>query len=90
MTCKDCLYYKVCSDFRGNICETDLNRFMEYRGTPDGLCEHFKNKADFVEVVRCKDCKKARRIDNVGNHRCFVHQNTVKGMHFCSHGEKRE
>lgn len=48
----DCLYYKVCSDFRGNICERDLCRFMEYRMTSDGLCELFKNKADVVEVKR--------------------------------------
>lgn len=48
----DCLYYKVCSDFRGNICERDLYRFMEYRMTSDGLCEHFKNKADVVEVEK--------------------------------------
>ncbi len=51
MTCKDdCLYYTVCSDFRGNICENDLNRFMEYRMNSDGLCDNFKNKAGFEEV----------------------------------------
>ena len=48
----DCLYYKVCSDFRGNICERDLYRFLGYRITSDELCEHFKNKADVVEVKR--------------------------------------
>ena len=51
MTCKDdCLYYKVCADFRRNICETDRKRFEEYKMNSDGLCGHFKNKADFVEV----------------------------------------
>ena len=56
MTCKDCLYYEVCINFRNNICITDQERFEEYVINSDGLCDRFKNKADFVEVVRCKDC----------------------------------
>ena len=41
MTCKDCISYEVCEN--GKLFETP--------------CIHHKNKADFVEVVRCKDCK---------------------------------
>lgn len=40
MTCKDCIHEKVC------VCPT----------TEETSCDHFKNKADFVEVVKCKDC----------------------------------
>ena len=96
MTCKDdCLYYKVCSDFIGNICDTDLNRFMEYRGTSDGLCGWFKNKADFVEVVRCGKCKHWERFSknpSLGN--CSNEENGLfeftNPEDFCSYGEKRE
>ena len=46
MTCKDCLYYEMCY-------------MVEHYGwsEEDGTCVNFKNKADFVEVVRCKNCK---------------------------------
>ena len=44
MTCKDCLYYEVCP------------LGLAIKGST-GTCLKFKNKADFVEVVRCKDCK---------------------------------
>lgn len=62
----DCLYYEVCSDFRGNICDKDLSRFIEYRMTSDGLCEHFKNKADVVEVKTVKAWLYKMAINNVG------------------------
>lgn len=48
--CKECLYYEVCADFRRNICETDQKRFEEYKINSNGICDNFKNKADFVEV----------------------------------------
>lgn len=49
-TCKDCLSYEVCKQFNVYIPENlmDIEKH----------CEGFKNKATFVEVVRCKDCKK--------------------------------
>ena len=53
MTCKDCIYYEVCADFRRNICETDQKRFEEYRLNSDGLCCNFKDKSRFVELP-CK------------------------------------
>lgn len=49
-TCKDCLHYQVCADFRRNICEHDRQRFEEYKINPDGLCGNFKNKADVIEL----------------------------------------
>lgn len=48
--CKECLYYEVCADFRRNICETYKKRFEEYKINSNGICDNFKNKADFVEV----------------------------------------
>ena len=40
MTCKDCIYEKMCE-----------SRYEREH------CLSFKDKANFVEVVRCKDCK---------------------------------
>lgn len=45
--------------------------------------------ADVAEVVRCKNCKKAKNIDMFGNYRCFVFQNTFTGIHYCSYGERK-
>ena len=42
-SCLDCIHYTIC------IAKNPLVK-IEY-------CYQFKNKADFVEVVRCKDCK---------------------------------
>ena len=44
MTCKDCIHEKVCIDKHYYDEDSILS------------CDDFKNKADFVEVVRCKDC----------------------------------
>ena len=47
--CKDCIHYDACKDaYDGKWDDFDIY---------DLYCEHFKNKADFVEVVRCKDCR---------------------------------
>lgn len=53
MTCKDCIYYEVCADFRRNICDTDRKRFEEYRMNSDGLCDNFKDKNGVI-VPPCK------------------------------------
>lgn len=70
MTCKDCLYYEVCP------------LGLAIKGKT-GTCLKFKNKADFVEVVRCKDCK-------------FRYTSTCSARHeradmdYCSSGIPRE
>ena len=47
MTCKnDCLHY--------NICQYHIDEETPFAVTE---CNNFKNKADFVEVVRCEKCK---------------------------------
>ena len=47
MTCKDCIKSDVCEIYV-------LLHNIEDR---ENKCLHFKNKADFVEVVRCDKCK---------------------------------
>ena len=47
--CGDCIHFEVCSVWN--------KKFIALRIKRQSVCEHFKNKADFVEVVRCKDCR---------------------------------
>ena len=57
MTCKDCIHHDLCFD-NGTlfIRFTAIGRKAENVETNCPF-KNFKNKADFVEVVRCKDCK---------------------------------
>ena len=82
MTCKDCVHEKVCIDKHYYDEDSILS------------CNDFKNKADFVEVVRCKDCK-YRKKDKlfVSGHYCYLRP--VNGGRFCedddfcSYGERK-
>lgn len=47
-SCKDCIQYDVC-ECADNLEYADVERLKKD-------CPRFKNKADFVEVVRCIDC----------------------------------
>jgi hypothetical protein len=55
-------------------------------------CEHFENKADFVEVVRCKDCNHwnngyCEGIPFCGDYASYIE---TKETDFCSYGERKE
>lgn len=67
-------------------------------------CEHFKNKADFVEVVRCKDCKRfmeysdahKRAVERADGdcflrltHSCDEQFIACRYNDFCSYGERK-
>lgn len=47
MTCNDCIKNDVC----------ELYCHLHYEEDVEKRCKHIKNKADFVEVVRCRDCR---------------------------------
>ena len=86
MTYKDCVFEEMCP-FLDKTC---VER-----------CVHFKNKADFVEVVRCKDCKHRGDYgcpmyhetevewDDDGYTECetIIHDNTTDDS-FCSYVER--
>ena len=59
--CEDCICYEI-------LCQHTLQ--------DDELkpCKSFKNKADFVEVVRCKDCKHSINLDK----NCALNRNAYK------------
>ena len=57
-------------------------------------CAAFKNKADFVEVVRCERCKYCKAIINRDGNGCVYCDRTfakfdVDPTDFCSYGERK-
>ena len=90
MTCKDCIHYEVCPKpyYGEKIACNDV----------EDRCENFKNKADFVEVVRCGKCKHgevschAKTKDGEETIACYC---TIKNMatdvdYYCPSGERRD
>ena len=87
MTCKDCVHYQVCEDVRyGDIADCPINRCGGF----------FKNKADFVEVVRCEECKyrKTHTCAITGTKTLFcdygVKPVVVEPTHYCGYGERSD
>ena len=78
-TCKDCLHYDVCQYHIAE--ETDM--------TINECSYGFKNKADFVEVVRCKDCKYKKIMSDGKTLACIRQSAYKKPTDFCSYGERR-
>lgn len=80
MTCKDCIHYDVCV-----IVENSANKDKEDYYTEFG-CDDFKNKADYVEVVRCKDCI----YHNVAPCPMRLSLNWTDDYDFCNFGNRGE
>ena len=85
--CGDCLHFQTCSHY-----VTAEETFPEVGG-----CSAFKNKGDFVEVVRCKDCKHYDNSEGI----CWCKLNSKffpGGLDwhgfpedgFCSYGERKD
>lgn len=77
MTCNDCIHFIVCEKACHLFDEQDVEK----------RCKHIKNKADFVEVVRCKDCDIP--------HNKWTGCPKLNGLipppdFFCGHGERRK
>ena len=47
-TCKDCIHYEICEIMSDQYGISKV---------PSCQCGFYKNTADVVEVVRCKDCR---------------------------------
>ena len=74
MTCKDCFHCDVC------LCNDNYDHYAS------SLCDHFKNKADVVKVVRCKECVYA---NDKGDTCYFGEGRFVTPEHYCSNGERK-
>lgn len=53
-------------------------------------CYSFKDKANFVEVVRCKDCKHLNPMGSGGYRKCLRDNLWKDTDDFCSRGERKE
>ena len=84
-TCKDCLHYEVCQYHITEETDMTVNE-----------CSHgFKNRAEYVEVVRCKECENCRvgknsrycteHSDGFGSHIVYVDEDD-----YCSYGIRKE
>ena len=79
--CKRCIHHDICGAYTGEETIT----FFPYNED----CEHFENKADVVEVVRCKDCLYYGGITYGNVCRRFSAlnvKNCTKPTDFCSFG----
>lgn len=88
--CKDCIHYEICDEY-----VAPNESFPEV----EGGCRCFKDKADVVEVVRCKDCRRwtpskryGRDLDDVKRYYgdCAVTHRSEREDHYCSYGKRRE
>ena len=77
--CKDCLHYEACLTF---------SKIINAARDVEKGCEHFKDRTDVVEVVRCKDCKHCSIDTKFGS--CWCYGYSVNLDHFCSYGERRD
>lgn len=95
-TCKDCLYHPHCYSRIAFMMDVDEVR-GELLTDLDKRCKGFKNKADVVPVVRCKDCMfwDTEKIGMVDECVCKLH--SIEGIYskyklpndFCSYGERK-
>ena len=69
--CSDCFNFGDCLQYEG----TKYYGLDAACDNVEELCENFKNKADFVEVVRCKDClQRLGKINSCGGVYCNLHK----------------
>lgn len=85
-SCKDCIHESVCY----SLIKMGLP-YMDEKYPAEKFCLDFKNKADVVEVVRCKDCKHSSFVKSCSKYECRKGCGTLKYCNdFCSYGERRE
>lgn len=92
MTCKDCIHYCWCKDtIADENWNEDAPKEIKEMFSPVG-CDHFKNQADFVEVVRCKDCKYYEIHKPSVTLNCERNGRVIPMMpnDFCSYGERKD
>lgn len=78
-TCKDCVHYTGCT--------SDWHKLINI----EHICNNFKTNADYVEVVRCKDCLYA--TERYGHLNCIngvsYRNSWNKPDDYCSYGERK-
>ena len=91
--CEKCIHYELCKS-RMECAPDDTFSFFPYNED----CPHFKNKADYVEVVRCGKCKHgevsimSKSKDGEEEIACYCNaKNKVTDLeYYCACGERRD
>ena len=78
--CERCIHGDICA-IQCGYDEGD-ERALTY-------CSEFKSKDDVVEVVRCKDCKHWKQV-NEERHACYYHGSEMDYDEYCSYGERKD
>ena len=83
VSCKDCIQYDVCD------C-ADGRKYADVESLKKD-CPSFKNKFDFVKVVRCKDCMHYMEMEGYDykskKARCCIWHNQLRReTDYCSDG----
>lgn len=92
MTCKDCIFEPQCI-LRISYSMGDDDITGKASTNMEELCRSFKNKAGFVEVVRCCECKNGVRY--VVNNDTFLYKCRKMGISgfaddfYCGYGERK-
>lgn len=89
--CENCIHYEMC-DWHEPMIPDNIITFFPHNED----CALFKNKADYVEVIRCKDCAKGR-VKFIKNEKYIVCQlyryddkrQYKDEMEFCSSGARK-
>lgn len=88
-TCNECIHFVDC-------CNDECTRYYSTIVACDKVekrCNFFKNKADVVEVVRCKDCKYYRQNEYSPDEdmmcMCWCDWLPTDPDDFCSYGERK-
>ena len=94
-TCKECLHYEVCGEYLPSDHDEDIWHYCR-EGRSDEIpdiderCSGFKDKTQFVKVVRCKYCLHKRKY-HIKPPLCYCCYHGVRRMEddFCSYGKRR-
>ena len=92
MKCRDCVHYELCVEQEAILGEKTID---EIKGV-EKLCEYFKPKSHFVEVVRCKDCARVDHCFPIASYNeepiegwyCERHKEWMNPGDYCSDGER--
>ena len=79
--CEKCIHGDVCA-YRDGMNDGDEKALTQ--------CSDYKNKADLVEAVRCKDCEHWIYWADEKRCSCDLHHTYTIRDDFCSYGERRK
>lgn len=82
-TCKDCLHREACN---GWLVSEELRVSILSREGCE--CKQFADRSEWVQVVRCENCKHCTFGDTVYDRYCEELDRNCYGMDFCSFGER--